>query len=567
MKTRLMIKHFRMVYSLRSVQFFISLLLMTAPFSTSMAQVGKGKKEEISITSSFKPSIVKTGKIEFDAKVPTKDTTPYAFNYPFEPFKYTTSLSPFTVKPLALVQQLDTPVTGSFAKLGFGSLQSPFVSLSHAAGKGKTIYAAGLDHFSAKGEIADQKISQTSLFGSLKNNYSENQSLAVDMGYDRQSFKLYGYDHTVFNLSGNDIQQDFNTIHLGATYRQVTGTEGQSTFAPGFHAYYLLGSRKTNEFSANFNLPLTISLANNLFLHAQLDVSHASLRDTAAPNRAATLVQLPLQLSFKTEKFQIKGGVSPVFDGNKFGIAPQFKFLYNVNDKGLRFKAGLSNAFELNSLQKLSKLNPFLVAPDSIKVFRQSDYYIGLDWVNQKGLQFNFSLGMTQFRNIPLFVNAGFTERQFKVLNESLLSAFSLSGGLEYVFDETLKFRTDLKYYAFTDQKDQDHPFGILPMELKSNISWNPIDPLTLRFNAYLWRGTMALPVSNGNVGGGFPAFQLKDAADLSFGVDYKLIKNWALWVDLNNIANVRYQRWNKYESFGFNFIGGVRYVFNTPNK
>lgn len=312
---------------------------------------------------------------------------------------------------------------------------------------------------------------------------------------------------------------------------------------------------------------MTISLSNNLFLNAQLDLSHANLRDTISADRSATLVQLPLQLSLKKEKLQVKGGLSPVFDGNKFTIAPQFKFLYNVNDKGLRIKAGLENTFELNSLRKLSKLNPFLVPPDSIKVFRQSDYYIGLDWVNQKGLQFNFSLGITQFRNIPLFVNAGFTERQFKVLNESMLSAFSLSGGLEYVFDETLKFRTDLKYYAFTDQEDQDHPFGILPLELKSNISWNPIDPLTLRFNAYMWRGSMAIPVSNGNSGGGFPAFRLKDAADLSFGVDYKLNKNWALWVDLNNIANVRYQRWNKYESFGFNFLGGIRYVFNTPNK
>jgi len=45
--------------------------------------------------------------------------------------------------------------------------------------------------------------------------------------------------------------------------------------------------------------------------------------------------------------------------------------------------------------------------------------------------------------------------------------------------------------------------------------------------------------------------------------VDYNLNKKWTLWIDLNNIANTKYQRWNGYTSFGFNFLLGIKFKFN----
>jgi hypothetical protein len=129
--------------------------------------------------------------------------------------------------------------------------------------------------------------------------------------------------------------------------------------------------------------------------------------------------------------------------------------------------------------------------------------------------------------------------------------------------DERLKFGSEIQYYHFLHQDVYDNPYGLLPLEFKANVSWRPLDPMTIGLNAYVWRGGMALPVVSGNVGGGFPPFRLKDGADIGAHVEYKLNKKWALWVDLNNIANVRYQRWNKYESFGFGFMGGIKYIFN----
>jgi outer membrane cobalamin receptor len=55
---------------------------------------------------------------------------------------------------------------------------------------------------------------------------------------------------------------------------------------------------------------------------------------------------------------------------------------------------------------------------------------------------------------------------------------------------------------------------------------------------------------------------KLDNVADINLGVDYKLNKKWGFWIDLNNIANMHYQRWNQYQAYGFNFLAGVRYRF-----
>ena len=64
----------------------------------------------------------------------------------------------------------------------------------------------------------------------------------------------------------------------------------------------------------------------------------------------------------------------------------------------------------------------------------------------------------------------------------------------------------------------------------------------------------------------GKPDFRTKGIVDLGLGVDYNLNKKWALWMDLNNIANTRYQRWNGFTSFGFNFLVGFKYRFIHTN-
>jgi hypothetical protein len=194
-------------------------------------------------------------------------------------------------------------------------------------------------------------------------------------------------------------------------------------------------------------------------------------------------------------------------------------------------------------------------------VFQQTNYYAGFDWLNAKGLQLQAKLGFVKFKNLPLFINEGPASadpsgKDFFVLNETAATAFFIESNLGYIFSDKLEFHSTLKAFSFQSQTQYVDPYGILPLELNLGLDWKPIQPLSLKMNGQLFGGNMA------KVAGKLP-FRTKGILDLGLAVDYNLNKKWTLWIDLNNIANTRYQRWNGYTSFGFNFLLGVKFKFN----
>ena len=64
------------------VRVLVLLLSISAATVNAFGQNDKNQKEVINITSSFKPSIVKSGKIEFSATPLGKDVSTYDFIYP-----------------------------------------------------------------------------------------------------------------------------------------------------------------------------------------------------------------------------------------------------------------------------------------------------------------------------------------------------------------------------------------------------------------------------------------------------------------------------------------------------
>jgi hypothetical protein len=49
---------------------------------------------------------------------------------------------------------------------------------------------------------------------------------------------------------------------------------------------------------------------------------------------------------------------------------------------------------------------------------------------------------------------------------------------------------------------------------------------------------------------------------DLNAGLEFDVHKKVKLWLQLNNIVNQDYQRWNQYRVFGFQALGGAIFHF-----
>ncbi|MEO0000102.1 MAG: hypothetical protein RL766_148 [Bacteroidota bacterium] len=526
------------------------------------AQIDRNRKEEINITSAFKPSIVRTGKLEFRADPPLKDTSAYVFRYAQAPLNFKTSVGPIQVKPIAFKSETDLESNSGetfFAKLGYGNIQNPFASLSYNSKSQGNHFSLHVDHNSGKGSFADQQYATSSLLTKFSKRINENQVADFFAGYDFNAYKLYGFDHEAVTIPLDQIKQNYHHAFGGLSYQYVAGSDGQTLFTPSLRYDYIRTNRLIGENQLFIQLPVSFRIASGLHLKTAIDIQALQLSENGKQLDAKTLIQVPLNIEYAVKQILLNGGITPVLKNDKLSVLPELLATYMIPETGVKVKAGIHNELNINSMYKLIQANPFMLPVDTLTIFHEQQYFAGFDLHNPKGLQLSFKTGYSQFKNQPLFINNGAFGNELKVLNESSLSALMLETNLTYIFSNTLKFSSGLKGYSFQKQIDYDEAYGLLPLELLFRLDWEPLEQLKTRFTTVLWSGTMSQTGNNTDV-------KLQDAADISMGVEYKLNKKWALWIDLNNIANSRYQRWNQYPSFGFNFIGGVRYAFNKKD-
>ncbi|MEY5046034.1 MAG: hypothetical protein RL713_1259 [Bacteroidota bacterium] len=540
----------------------LCLSIFLSALNESIAQQKRAKSEEINITSSFKPSIVKTGKLEFFPEIPTKDTHSYRFNYAFDPVIFKTPLSAFSLKPLAYqVPPSPIDVNNLYLKLGGGNLNTPFVSAAYQTRIDKNLLSFGADHISSKGRMPNQQYANTALTGRFSRQVADNQSFTLNLGYHGDAYRNYGYDTAKFSFSEDELKQKFNLFSFGAGYDLVAGADANLFIKPRLKLDYLTTRRDAKEMNLQLAIPVDYVVGDDIKLTAPLNIDYVNLKENPFINNSLFLLQLPLKVDYIIDGLYASGGIIPVLKNNKLVLAPDAKLVYTFKDgAAVRLLGGISNTFNINSLKKLYEINPFLLTPAELTVFQQTNYYVGFDWLNAKGLQLQAKMGFVKFKNLPLFTNSSNnlqipSGKDFAVMNEESATAFFVESNLGYIFSDKLSFNAALKAYSFQSQLTYDDPYGILPIDLNLDFKWRPIDPLGLKLNGQIFGGNMAMEA------GSLP-FRTKGILDLGFAVDYKLNKKWALWIDLNNIANAKYQRWNGYTSFGFNFLLGVKFNF-----
>ncbi len=522
----------------------------------TMAQKVKSKKEEISITSSFKPSILKTSKIEFYAAPPLKDEAPYSFKYLPSHGVNNTTMPGFSIKPLAkIANEVAADSAGLFAKLGYGNLQNPLAQLAYQSSNKSSDFSVWVDHASAKGKIENQQNDQTSAGLSFENMINQSQRIFVFAGYDLSNFKQYGFDTSLFSFPKKDLLQQYNNINAGATFTQLLGEESRTSVSPELLINHFSTNKSVVEVSGSMKVVIKHQVNTKFGIDFSPQVHLASYKKDLDKSRLYNLTQLPFNISYLSKKFKFEGGANTAIYKSKLTFAPNLNLSYQVGEKNVKILASVRNDFSINSFRYLAGTNPFILAPDSLSMAHKTDYAVGINWEDGKGLQVKTTAGITHFKGLPLYINSGASGKDMKVLIESSLKAINLNANLDYVFSDKLVIKSAAEIFIFQKQVKYKEAYGLIPVRLTFGGEWKPFSLITFKINAILWKGSKSTNDNKIDV-------LVNDAADINVGVDYKLNKKWALWLDLNNIANAQYQRWNQYGSYGFNLVGGIRYSF-----
>ena len=527
------------------------------------AQQDTSKPRKVEITSSFKPVLKESAKINFNAAPPVADTTRPRLQYDVPNPSLLLGYQPGSLKPLALqIDSVGRFESSSYIKAGFGSLKTPYVQAGFSFGDGNT---AGINIFAkhvaseGKREFQDFSSTEVKLSGFYKAAQNMEWSAMVGMKSDK-TYK-YGFEPETLSFPNDSIRQRFQTYSARVGMRNINKTEFGLNYAPEVKIDIFSDHLKNSESNTVLNLPLEKTIGKDFAVNLGVTFDLTRLTLKQGPGKTTvnnTMWYLSPSVIYKSIRFRIKGGIRPSWDNSTFKMFPNILAQVGTDDQRFTLHAGWTGYVRKTTYQYLATQNPWLWAPSIQLNTWIEERFAGFKGTIGDHFTYSGKVGFNKLNNQPLFINdttAAGDGKSFQTVYAQRINVLNLGGELGYNVEEKLSVITSLSFNQFTGIIGQQKAWGLLPLVFNTALRLQVIKDLWLKGDLFAWSGPRYLKKdgTDGKLGGAF---------DLNAGLEFKITKNLNLWTQFNNIFNKQYQRWNQYPVYGFNFVGGIIFSF-----
>jgi len=528
--------------------------------NVTFAQIDTAKKQTIDITSSYKPVLRNAVKINFSASHLNADTTKPKMNYSVPSQNLFYAYQPISLRPLALQQDTNLYLgIRNYIKVGYGNYSTPYVNAGFSFGDGKkmvvNLYA---NYISSKGKIANQDYTQlqikaNAVFFTPKNEVYVGAQLSQNNNY------LYGYNHSLYTFKKDSVRQQFQDLVLTGGVRNTTSGEYGISYNPNITVINFTNKNKVNESTVIANAPITKTFGDAFMLKidAKADITSYTTKNLASNIKFSNNVfQIAPSIAISSPKFSINAGIVPTWNNGVFVWLPNVFAEAQVKEKTFLIQAGWIGRYTKNTYRNLTALNPFLTTIPFQKNTKEIEYYGGIKASVGKHFSFNLKGGIVSFNDMPLFINDTATDNKaFNISNEKSVQSLRIHGDLSFINQDKFTLTAGLTFNGYTLLQSNAKAWNTVPMEITSSLRWWAFKQVLLKADLYAFSGGNYLTKGN-------KAQSFSGGTDISAGAEFKVNNRFSAWIDINNIANQKYQRWHAYEVYGLNVLGGIRVSF-----
>ena len=517
------------------------------------------KKRTIEISSAFKPVIREAAKVNFSASAPNTDTTRPVLKYDLPAEKLLFVYQPGELKPLAFEPDSNAAWSlSNYIKAGVGNVHLPYIKAGLSFGDGEnTFFNILADHYTSKGKLENQKHSYSRIGAAATYKTASDLEFNGSIGVSNNDYFLYGAPDSL-DLTKEDLKQRFQQLDLNLGMRNTVPTELGLNYDPSlrFNVFTDNHYQKGSEVNTVVSLPVTKTLGKTTGFRLGLtaDMTNYKRQEKESISNNIFLIQPALQ--FKTPNFFLHAGITPSWDNGNFYMLPNLMADITTSDQRLTLQLGWIGYYNKGSYQRFSTINPWLAQPDSLLNDRVNEIYAGVKGSLLDHFSYSAKIGLQKHRNIPLFVNNTIDQKDFIAIYEPELSILNTHAEAQYTVGERFSAKASFDFRSFAKQKQELQAWGILPLELNATLRWQVMKDLYVNSGLWAFDGAKYMGL-NGE------SYKGETGFDLNAGVEFKVVKNLSLWVQFNNILNNNYERWHRYEVFGFNVLGGIIYSFN----
>ncbi len=518
----------------------------------------------VTVTSAFQPSLKTTSKVNFSAATPSPDTSRNVLEYDVPAQNITFSYQSPALKPLA--QNIDTTVhweNRSFIKAGYGNYTTPYLQVGASLGDGiKSVVNIHGKYTSSKSSVPFQQFSKLNLDGigifTTANNKNEWTGKLL---YDNNTQYQYGFLPDTLQFTKDDLRQRFTTFGGGFALRNKTQNAAGISYNPGISLNMFQDNHGSTESNFIINAPMSKSFGTIFAFNLGLKADITTYKSDSAGTINNNLYALTPAIQFKTPNLKLVAGVSPTWDNAVLSFLPNITAEAKIKNEKFILQAGWIGYFNKTTYQYLASLNPWLQQPKNLLNTRIKEQYAGFKGSAGTHVTYDAKVSYLQYSNQPLFVNDTITGKSFHVVNESEMKNIRIHGEIGYTMQEKLSLLAGVTFNQYSGLKDNEKAWGLLPIEVNGSLRWQVLKDFLVKSDIYFWDGTQYRNKSLGSQ-------KLKPAADLNLGVEFTILPQLNAWVQMNNLFNNKYQRWNQYPVLGFNVLAGVVYSFgDIKNK
>lgn len=505
-------------------------------------------------------------------------------------FKTTTEVDKIEPATIKIKEQLDQLYT-TYVKLGIGTQLMPLgeVYFNNTRSR-KYIYGANVKHLSSLGNIPKYErntFDRTALglYGGIN---EKRYQLLGNFNYRNQGLHYYAIEAPIDSLGRDKTRQRYNDVGFDVMYKShakvdTFGINYQvgikynhfNTLKPKIDS--LTDWRSKENFFA-IGGSGEYRLKENVYTVA-LDVLHNKYRygnpmDSISPidtaiTRPNTIISL--KPSFKTylwnDKFKATVGVDLTLNADgktKFHIYPVAEVKYSLlNDMFIPY-VGIRGGMKQTTLKSLTLENEFL--RPNVNMLNEStaiDIYGGFKGTLSNSISFNIGGGYAFVKNMAMFVNDTVYSpgNRFDVIFDTL-KLLTLEGSISYQALEKLKVDVIARYRSY-ELKNNVYAWNKPDFEVITRAHYNLYDKFYVNFDFKLETGRKALVYGPGEkVYEKDLQYYKKLGAiyDFNLGFEYRYTRRLSVFLQLNNIAAQRYQRWYNAPVHSFQVMGGLTF-------
>ena len=540
----------------------LNTLLKNASLNVNTSKADSIPEKVVTIMSAFKPQLKNVAKIDFVNASAQNDTTSLLLDYQVPSQNLSFQYKPISLIPRAYkIDSLQNFKNNGNVKIGLGNYFHHYIDLNFNA---KDIYnnthsfninneaIAGLHHLQTVRNVGFNYIGDIYL--------NEDNHLATQVFYNQSQRYRYGLVADTSNVPASNFKQNYYHTGIALGWLNFSTQHHLIQYHPTLKLEHFEGQAGSTNNWLYLKNPMYIQTKHDLRFDFDLSYSLNQYNPKGYNHQTNYELRFDPTVEFNKLNSIVKLGVSPTIENGRFNLYPTVEYKKKLTDTNYLLIAGWHTHVMNNQYTSLVQINPWIISPSKMEMTSQEQKFVEIQINAGKRLDYGFKFSLNDYKNLPLFNKLMGTNRAnyglfYQTLFETKASTIELEAHLRYQFSDKLLIENKLKYIQFNALQDNAKPWGVLPLELNSSLSWKPNDKWIIDGGVHYWTGATLLNES------GKP-YDLKNSFVLNAGFSYKMAPKWKAWVKGENLLDKPYERWADYPSLGVQLIAGIVYSF-----